>query len=129
MSTSADINMVIFYNHYPVMTCKPKHIGFMGIFIKDVQLDYPAGTLLEVGFIGFDEFYHIDGQRISMVVNNSDEEGTGLMLVNYKIDNLYRWKSILSTISNIKAEITANNSVNDHIGDDGSKVPLYSING
>lgn len=76
----------------------------MGIFINDVRLDYPEGTLLDVGFLGFDNLYHIDGQRFSMVVTNTDENGTGLKLVNYKIDNLNRWKSVLSTVFNIQAE-------------------------
>lgn len=102
MGAFTDVSIILFHNHYPVMTCKPMHVGLMGVFIKGEKLDYPVGTILHVGFDGFEDFYHIDGQRFSMVVINSDEKGIGLNLVSYKIDNLYRWSSTLSTISKVK---------------------------
>lgn len=97
MNRSSNINMVVFHDHFPIAVCKPEHLGFVGVFFKNLDLYYPVGTPLEVEFLGSDDDY-TDTERVEMVVNNSASDGTGLRLKNFKQDNVNKWQSILSDV-------------------------------
>jgi len=92
-----DINMIIYHNQSLITTCKPDHLGFMGVFLKNIQLDYPVGTTLEVKFI-WHKYDYTKVARIPMVVNHSEANGTGLRLKNFERDVVHNWKRILKTI-------------------------------
>ena len=91
--------MVIYHNNYPVAVCKPDHLGFMGVHLKKLFLGYPVGTHLEVGFVGHDENDVCD-ECVSMIVNKSDFDGTGLNLKDFERDSVNQWKTLLSSFTN-----------------------------
>ena len=93
-----DINLVIYHNQYLVATCKSAHLGFMGIFVKDLHLDYPLGTFLEIEFLGHAHGC-TEGERIPMVVNHSETNGTGLRLKDFDRDDVNKWQDILHSIT------------------------------
>lgn len=93
----SNINMIIYHNQSLVTTCKPDHLGFMGVFLKNIHLGYPVGTTLEVKFIGH-KYDYTQGARIPMVVNHSEANGTGLRLKNFEWDVVKKWKGLLKTI-------------------------------
>lgn len=93
---STDFKMVIYYNKFPIITCKPDYLGFMGIFLKGIHLGYPVGTSLEIEFQDNDK--NIKGQRVSMLVNNTEDNGTGLRLKSFEHDGISRWHSVLRNI-------------------------------
>ena len=94
----ASIRMIIYHNSdkQPILTCKPDYLGFMGIFLKGIHLGYPVGTSLEIEF----QTHKNDtkGQRVSMIVNNAEDNGTGLRLKSFDKDVIIKWKNVLRNI-------------------------------
>jgi len=97
-NTLMRVNIIIYYNQSIVTTCKPNHVGIMGIFLKDIHLGFPIGTALEIKFIGH-KYEYVKDSRIPMVVNHSEANGTGLRLEKFEKDVVQKWKRILKTIT------------------------------
>ena len=89
------VKLIIYHinGKYPLLTCKPNYLGFMGIFLKGIHLDYPAGTPLEVEFQI--EKNSPQNQRVSMIMNKSEDKGTGLRLTSFDKDVITNWKNTL----------------------------------
>ncbi|MDH5371186.1 MAG: hypothetical protein OEW99_14270 [Gammaproteobacteria bacterium] len=98
MSNFSDINMVIYYDNYPVAVWKPDHLGFIGVYLKNLFLSYPVGTHLKVGFLGHEK-NDSDEERIAMIVNKSGFEGTGLRLKSFERDSINKWNTLLSSFT------------------------------
>lgn len=92
------VKMTIYHNNgnHPAITCQPDYLGFMGIFLKGVHLGYPVGTPLEIEF-QMDED-KIKGQRVTMIVDKTKANGTGLRLISFETGVITRWKNILGDI-------------------------------
>lgn len=97
LNNVTDINMVIYHNQSYVATCKPDHLGFMGVYVKDVNLDYPVGTNLDVKFIGH-KYQYLHDVHMPMIVNHLEADGTGLRLKNFKKDHVNKWQDFLQTV-------------------------------
>jgi len=91
------MNMIIYQNKSFVTICKPDHIGFMGVFLKDIHLGYPVGTFLEIKFVGHTYDYS-QNARIPVIVNHSGKNGTGLRLKDFTKDIVKKWQRILRAI-------------------------------
>ena len=94
-----DINMVIYHKQDVVAICKPDYVGFMGVFLKELILDYPKGTQLDVMFIDFENEFSIN-ERVAMVVNKCDYDGVGLRLQNFESGTVDEWYKILDKNKN-----------------------------
>lgn len=104
MKNFVNVNMVVFDENSAVAVCKPDHLGFMGIFLKNIFLSYPVGTELDIGFIGLEK-NEIEKERVPMVVNTTNSEGTGLRLNSFENDIIEKWKSLLVSLPNCVPKI------------------------
>jgi len=97
MNYLTDVNMVIYHNEYPVAMSKADHVGFMGIYFKNIFLsyNYPIGTQLDVGFV-WNKNYDANAKRVPMIVNKTDNNGTGLTLKSFDESSIHHWKKILT---------------------------------
>lgn len=95
-NTPADLKMTIYHNQHPIISCKPDYLGFMGLFMKGIQLGYPVGTPLEVEFTNYEQ--NIKGQRVPMLVSNSEKNGTGLRLKNFEKEVINQWQKVLQNM-------------------------------
>lgn len=98
MDINSDVKMVVYHDEYPVALCKPEHLGFMGVYFKNIYLGYPVGTRLDVGFFGHD-IHDVEEDRVPMIVNKTDFDGTGLRLQSFENENIQKWNSLRSLIT------------------------------
>lgn len=95
----ADVNMIIYKGNNAVAICKPDHLGFIGVYFKNIFLCYPVGTHLDIGFLGHKK-NDAEEDRLSMIVNKSGFEGTGLRLKNFEKESINKWRNLLQSIEN-----------------------------
>ena len=99
MNNFDDVNMVIYHDNYLVAVWKPEHLGFMGVYLKNLSLSFPVGTHLDICFVGQENKDNDEG-RVPMVVNKSGFDGTGLRLKSFERDSVNKWKTLLSSVTN-----------------------------
>lgn len=99
MNKFVNEKMVVFHDDSAVAVCKPDHLGFMGVYLKNIFLKYPVGTRLDVGFFAH-ETNEFDSKRVQMVVNKSDSTGTGLRLLSFEKDSIEKWRNLLLSVTN-----------------------------
>lgn len=97
MNHFADVNMVIYHDNYLVAVWKPDHLGFMGVYLKNLFLCFPVGTQLDVCFVR-SEKNNIEEERVPMVVNKSGFDGTGLRLKSFERESVNKWKTLLLSV-------------------------------
>ena len=90
-------DIIVYHEQYPFVACKPHYIGFMGVFLKGIKLDYPVGTPVEIEFLVSKNKY-IDGMRVPMIINSSKADGTGLRLNDFDRYMTNKWQSILQAM-------------------------------
>jgi hypothetical protein len=98
LNNLTNTDMIIYHNHQPIQTCKADHIGFMGVYLKNINLGYPVGTSLEIEFIIHHDDY-MESKSVLMVVNKSGNDGTGLRLTSFQDYDVNKWQDILQDIS------------------------------
>lgn len=104
-----DINILVYHDQSLVAKCKVHHLGFMGIYLQDTHLGYPVGTPVEIAFPANDNRYCLDN-KLSMVINKINHNGTGLQLKNYEGHVIRNWMKILENIQPKYFPITVNDS-------------------
>lgn len=93
---TTNTRIIIYRNQFPIATCTNVYLGFMSVFLKDINLECPIGTPLEIELID-EDYGYISGERIPMVINGSGTNGTSLKL-NDDENKITTWKDIMSRI-------------------------------
>lgn len=97
MNDLADLNMILYHDNYPIAACRPEYLGFMGVYFKNIVLNYPIGTDLDIHFTGYEDKGSIK-DRLPMVVNKSGVDGTGLRLKSFEKESISKWMSLLQSM-------------------------------
>lgn len=110
-----DISLLVFYNHKQLTECKPYYIGMLGVFIKDCDISYPANTRLEIEIIGTNN-KNIDRHRIPVVISSVTKQGVGLRPDHFEPFHNVKWKTILSSVSSLKNNLSDISKVSHKVG-------------
>ena len=81
---------------FPLVTCQPDHLGFMGVFLKGIHLDYPEGTPLEIEIQKNKST--LQEHRVSMILDKNTAKGTGLRLNTFDTEVVTSWKNALTSL-------------------------------
>lgn len=98
LNNITNTDMIIYHNQNLITTCKAERLGFMGVYLHDIDLAYPVGTSLDIEFIIHNVDY-VESKSVSMIVNHTDNDGTGLILKSFDDDEINNWQNILQHIT------------------------------
>lgn len=88
------INVMLYHNGIPVVSCKTRDIGVEGIFIETGPLEYKNNTHVKIEF----EVVSIRSRqlyRLTAIIVHSSEKGLGLYIVEGETDALKVWCNVL----------------------------------
>lgn len=91
-----DLSVLIYHNGNPVVRCKPKYVGLLGMFLCAGPVKFHHKARLDVELIlGEDK-----GKRLRMqaVVTSSNRQGLGLTFLSPDHDSINGLREILSNL-------------------------------
>jgi hypothetical protein len=94
----SSIEVLLFHNNIPVVTCKAGNISHYGMFVKTGPVRYERNSQLEVEFI-----FNTKGRkkrfRIPAYVIHQSREGLGLMFSDDSQDTIHYIKGVIQDMS------------------------------
>jgi hypothetical protein len=91
-----NLSVLIYHNDVPVARCKPKYVGFLGMFLSAGPVKFHNNSRLDVEIILGEE----GGRRLRMpaVVTSSSRHGLGLTFLSPDRDSINGLREILSNL-------------------------------
>lgn len=95
---SSSLEVLLFDNNIPVMTCKARNISIYGMFVKTGPVRYEGNRVLEAEFV-FGRNGRKKRCRIPAYVIHQSNEGLGLMFRDENLDTIDFVKNVIQEMS------------------------------
>jgi hypothetical protein len=91
-----DLSVLIYHNDIPVVRCKPKYVGLLGMFLCAGPVKFHSNTRLDVELI----FGEDEGRRLRLpaIVMISNRRGLGLTFLSPDHDSINGLREILNDL-------------------------------
>jgi hypothetical protein len=99
----SSLDVLLFKNDIPVVSCKASNIGLYGMFVKTGPVRYARNSVLDVEFPVSDKVRQKKTRRVPVYVVHQSDEGLGLAFRDETPETVGFVKKIIQSLNNEKS--------------------------